>query len=103
MAQEKAKSLITDNPVMVFSKSYCPFCKKVKELFSSMNVKHKVYELDQEQDGSQIQEALTQEYHQRTVPFVFVGGKLLGGADATIAANKSGELQKLLSEQQVTA
>ena len=30
--QEEVLKLIEDNPVMVFSKSWCPFCKKTKNL-----------------------------------------------------------------------
>lgn len=30
----------------VFSKSYCPYCKKIKELFLLEKMPHKVVELD---------------------------------------------------------
>ena len=31
MASAKVKDLVTSNKVMVFSKSYCPYCKKAKD------------------------------------------------------------------------
>ena len=36
-----------ENPVMVYSKSYCPFCASVKGLFDDLEVQYKVVELDQ--------------------------------------------------------
>lgn len=36
-----------ENPVMVYSKSYCPYCSQVKQLFSSYKVDAKYAELDQ--------------------------------------------------------
>jgi glutaredoxin len=41
----KAKN--KENPVMVYSKSYCPYCASVKGLFRDLEVQHKVVELDQ--------------------------------------------------------
>lgn len=36
-----------ENPVMVYSKSYCPYCTSVKQLFSNYQVDAKYAELDQ--------------------------------------------------------
>lgn len=37
---------IRDNKVVIFSKSTCPYCVKVKELFNSINEKFFTLELD---------------------------------------------------------
>ena len=37
------------------SKSYCPYCRNVKAIFSAMKVDFHADELDQMEDGSQIQ------------------------------------------------
>lgn len=37
---------IKDNKVMVFSKSYCPYCQKTKNSLSDLNIEHTVFELD---------------------------------------------------------
>lgn len=42
------ENLNNENVVMIWSKSYCPFCNKVKEIFKSINQPFKVYELDLE-------------------------------------------------------
>lgn len=46
-AKTKAQGLIDDNAVMVFSKSYCPYCKTTKGLLQSFDAKVTVLELDE--------------------------------------------------------
>ena len=46
-ARTKAQSIIDDNPVVVFSKSYCPYCKASKALLSENGAKFFLMELDQ--------------------------------------------------------
>jgi len=46
-AKTKAQDIIDQNPVAVFSKSYCPYCKATKSLLSEMGVKPYIIELDQ--------------------------------------------------------
>jgi glutaredoxin 3 len=46
-ARTKAQKLIDDNAVVVFSKSYCPYCKQTKNTLSSFGAKYAVFELDQ--------------------------------------------------------
>lgn len=112
--------------MQVYSKTYCPFCSQVKSLFTKLNVPAKVVELDQLEDGDDVQSALQEVSGMRTVPQVFVGGKLVGGCDGvlrkefvavccvgitqcnatiriacladTLAAYKSGSLGSMLSE-----
>eukprot|EP00699_Malawimonas_sp_californiana_P001292 EC715281.1.p1 GENE.EC715281.1~~EC715281.1.p1 ORF type:complete len:132 (+),score=8.89 EC715281.1:15-410(+) len=86
-------------PVVVYSKSYCPYCMKTKALLARLGVNAKVVELDQAgATGAEMQHVLTETHGQRTVPYVFIGGRLLGGNDKTQAAFHSGELHKLLSD-----
>lgn len=44
MAAEQAA--IASAPVLVFSKTHCPFCRRVKALFDELDVAHEVVELD---------------------------------------------------------
>jgi len=76
-----AKSEIDSNDVVVFSKTYCPYCRKTKDLFDSLGVKYAVHELDDMADGPALQDALIQITGQRTVPNVFVKGTHIGGND----------------------
>jgi len=96
-AGEQVDKFIADNHVMLFSKSYCPFCKKVKEIFDKLNVKYLAHELDLVDDGEALQAALLQKSGQKTVPNVYIGGQHLGGASDTEAALEDGRLQTMLS------
>ncbi|KAJ8566970.1 hypothetical protein K7X08_019178 [Anisodus acutangulus] len=98
MALAKAKEIVSANPVVVFSKTYCPFCVSVKDLLSKLGASFKAVELDTEKDGSEIQVALAEWTGQRTVPNVFIGGKHIGGCDSTTALHKEGKLVPLLTE-----
>uniref|UniRef100_A0A0C9QNJ9 TSA: Wollemia nobilis Ref_Wollemi_Transcript_16148_732 transcribed RNA sequence n=1 Tax=Wollemia nobilis TaxID=56998 RepID=A0A0C9QNJ9_9CONI len=97
-AMEKAKAIVSSNPVVVFSKTYCPYCTQVKQLLSRLGAKTKVVELDTESDGADVQSALKEWTGQRTVPNVFIGGTHIGGCDDTVAKHNSGKLVPLLSE-----
>lgn len=85
-----------ENPVIVYSKTYCPYCMEVKSLLSAMKVQAKIVELDTIADGTAVQDGLYEVSGMRTVPQVFVGGKLVGGCDDTLAAHKDGSLAAML-------
>ncbi|KAI3464813.1 hypothetical protein Pfo_021476 [Paulownia fortunei] len=89
-----AKEIVSTNTVVVFSKTYCPFCVSVKKLLTELGAcaSFKAIELDTEGDGSEIQSALAQ----WTGPNVFIGGRHIGGCDATTAMHKEGKLVPLL-------
>jgi len=81
---EVVEQRIKDNKVMVFSKTTCPFCTKIKNLFDSLGVKYEVLELDQLAEGAAVQAALAEKSGQRTVPNVFINGDHIGGCDDTL-------------------
>ncbi|PKI69987.1 hypothetical protein CRG98_009590 [Punica granatum] len=91
------QNVIYSNKIAIFSKSYCPYCMRAKLIFSELREQPHVVELDLREDGSEIQRALLDLTGRRTVPQVFVNGKLVGGSDDLTAAFMSGQLQKLLS------
>ena len=69
----------------------------MKSLFNNMSVKGlTVVELDKEANGQQMQDMLAEITGQRTVPNVFIGGKHVGGNDATQALFRAGTLTPLL-------
>ncbi|RJE26415.1 Glutaredoxin [Aspergillus sclerotialis] len=97
-AKTKAQSIINENGVVVFSKSWCPFCKASKDLLAEFGAKFRAVELDQmgSDDGADIQSALQEITSQRTVPNIFVGQKHIGGNSDLQA--KKGELPALLKD-----
>lgn len=59
MSKAYVELQIKDNKVVVFSKTYCPFCKKAKEALSSTGLKdYALVELDERDDGDEIQDIL---------------------------------------------
>ncbi|XP_020088342.1 glutaredoxin-like [Ananas comosus] len=98
MALPKAKDIVASTPVVVFSKTYCPYCNQVKQLLAQLGANFKAIELDVESDGSEIQSALLAWTGQRTVPNVFIGGKHIGGCDTVTAKHNEGKLVPLLTE-----
>ena len=89
---------MASNDVVVYSKSWCPYCQRCKAALADMNVTPTVVELDELDDGAEIQAELLSLTGQRTVPNVFIGGAHIGGCDDTMALKKSGELRKMLTD-----
>jgi len=90
-------SLIEENAVMIFSKSYCPFCKRVKAIFDRLDVPYKAHELDLVEDGDEIQSALYEMNGMSTVPNVYINGEHVGGATDIQGEYEDGILQERLN------
>ncbi|PON72224.1 Glutaredoxin [Parasponia andersonii] len=97
MALNKVKQIVSSHPVVVFSKTYCGYCKRVKQLLTQLGATYKVIELDEESDGGDIQAALAEWTGQRTVPNVFIGGQHIGGCDSVLEKYQAGLLVPLLT------
>ncbi|KAI8575959.1 hypothetical protein K450DRAFT_179999 [Umbelopsis ramanniana AG] len=95
--KSKVEEIIANNKVAVFSKSYCPYCRRAKEALKSITSEFFVIELDEADDGAAIQDYLQQKTGQRTVPNIFINQKHVGGCDDLLSLKSSGELQKLLA------
>jgi glutaredoxin len=85
-------------PVMVYSKSYCPYCGQVKALFKKLQVDFQAVDLDEIHEGQEVQDNLMQITGSRTVPQVFISGQYIGGCDETLKLNSSGKLKQMLNE-----
>ncbi|KAL5564850.1 hypothetical protein UlMin_028014 [Ulmus minor] len=90
------KKTISSHKIVIFSKSYCPYCRRAKAVFKELKQVPYVIELDERDDGRDIQDALGEIVGRRTVPQVFINGKHIGGSDDTVEAYESGELAELL-------
>ncbi|GMI18772.1 hypothetical protein TrLO_g14393 [Triparma laevis f. longispina] len=101
-AGDYIEKALEENEVVVFSKSYCPFCTSTKNMFLEtgpelgMSSPAFIVELDQIDGGADIQNELLSQTGQRTVPNVFVKGKHLGGNDDTMRAAANGKLSEML-------
>jgi glutaredoxin 3 len=91
---------IDSHKVVIFSKTYCPYCSAAKDLLLNQ-VKAEgaqVYELDTMDNGADIQAALLELTGQRTVPNIFINQQHIGGNDSVQSAYRSGKLQELLNQ-----
>nr|AAD43253.1 peptide methionine sulfoxide reductase [Gracilaria gracilis] len=103
-AAEAVERAIKDNAVMVFSKSYCPFCTSAKDLLQERIAAVEglnpinVFELDEMgTDGAAMQQYLFQKTGQRTVPNIFIAGKHVGGSDDVHGLDARNELIPMLT------
>ncbi|XP_032477601.1 glutaredoxin 2 isoform X1 [Phocoena sinus] len=92
------QEIISNNCVVIFSKTSCSYCTMAKKLFHDMNVNYKVVELDMLEHGSQLQDALHEMTGERTVPRIFVNGTFIGGATDTHRLHKEGKLLPLVHQ-----
>lgn len=88
---------VKSNKIVIFSKTTCPFCAKVKKLFGSLGEEYFALELNTLDNGAQIQQVLAEKVGRSTVPQVFVGGTHIGGCDDTMSAYSNGKLKTMLS------
>ena len=95
--KETAQAAIKASKIMVFSKTYCPYCIKAKAAITQLTPLFSVMELDVVNNGPEIQAALLEMTGQKTVPSIFVNGKHIGGCDATVKAISDGEFQKMIA------
>lgn len=93
------QDLIKSHKVVVFSKSYCPYCTKAKNVLEKYNLPdgdYYVWEIENEPNCAELQQALKSITGASSVPRVFINGNFIGGGDDTVRLDKSGELANLL-------
>ncbi len=77
--------IISRNTVAIFTKSYCPHCKKLKEFLTNKRIAFKNFDLDlMGTQGMEIQAVLKEQTGQSTVPNVWVLKKFIGKTYLTI-------------------
>ncbi|VUC22416.1 unnamed protein product [Clonostachys rosea] len=94
-AEAELNSILKKGPVIIFSKSYCPFSKRAKGLLLekySITPTPYVVELDDHQLGPELQDALETLTGRRTVPNIMINGKSIGGADDIVALDSKDQL-----------
>ncbi|XP_071982897.1 glutaredoxin 2 isoform X2 [Engystomops pustulosus] len=101
-ALKAVEETVSQNCVVIYSKSTCPYCKMAKDAFDSINVTYTTIELDEIDNGRQLQEALHQLTGAWTVPRVFVNGTCIGGGSETRKLNQDGKLVELVRQCNIT-
>ncbi|HEY7744999.1 MAG TPA: glutaredoxin 3 [Desulfuromonadales bacterium] len=79
--------------IEIYTKSYCPFCQRAKELLRIKGVRF----IENDVTTDPLREREMQERSGRTtVPEIFVDDILLGGCDDLFELDEKGELDRLL-------
>lgn len=93
--------ILKKGPIIIFSKSYCPFSKKAKHILLDLydiSPPPYVVELDQHELGPGLQRKLEKTTGRRTVPNVLINGKSIGGGDDVAELHEEGKVvEKVLS------
>ena len=92
------KQLIQENQILVFSKTWCPFCLETKRTLSDFKIPFAVVELDELNSGAIIQKELTNINGQKTVPHVYINQKHIGGCNDFKTYIQNGHLNNLINE-----
>ena len=81
--------------VVIYTGPMCNFCSAAKHLLNKKKVSYE--EIDIGYDEKKREEMLKKSNGARTIPQIFIGDHYIGGNDQLQAANRSGELDKLLT------
>ncbi|GAB4829641.1 hypothetical protein Ancab_019303 [Ancistrocladus abbreviatus] len=95
---QAVRQLVEEKPVVIFSKSNCCVSYSMRQLISSYGANPTVYELNEIPNGQELERALQSIGSNLTVPVVFIGQKLVGGADEVISLQVQGKLVQMLME-----
>lgn len=93
--------IMSRSPVVIFSKSYCPYSAKGKHVMTeAYTIKPApfVVELDQHPKGQELQAMMREKTGRRTVPNILIGGTSLGGGDDAESLWRSGGLAAKVKE-----
>lgn len=80
--------------IIVYSKSWCPYCKAAKTLLARKGVPFTEIDVTSDPEGQKTMAARAG--GRSTVPQIFIGGKHIGGSDDLHALDAAGGLDPLL-------
>ncbi|KAL6968442.1 Monothiol glutaredoxin-S9 [Sarracenia purpurea var. burkii] len=97
---DKVIRLVSENGVVIFSKSTCCLSYAVNILFHEIGVRPVVHEIDHDPEGREMEKALLRLGCSAPVPAVFIGGTLVGTTNEVMSLHLSGTLVQLLKPYQ---
>jgi glutaredoxin 3 len=78
--------------IQVYTTAYCPYCVRAKDLLKRKGLPYEEINLEGKFDELK---ALKDRTGHRTVPQIFIDGKMIGGFTELAALDARGELDKL--------
>ncbi|XWS54125.1 hypothetical protein CRYUN_Cryun10bG0061600 [Craigia yunnanensis] len=96
-------NIVSENAVIVFARKDCCMSHVVSRLLLALGVNPAVYEIDEEDEVSVLNELEMickgqGKDKMLQLPAVFIGGRLFGGLDEVMATHISGELVPVLKD-----
>lgn len=80
--------------VQIYSKDYCPYCKKAKMLLDTLDLKYVEHNVEEEGEF----EKLKEKTGHMTVPQIFIGENFIGGASELENLIRSGDINTYINE-----
>jgi glutaredoxin 3 len=98
------KSYSSSTPIVLFSFSTCPFCRRAKDYLEEKGISYQAMELDDlpGNQGNEIRAVLGKKTKRTSVPSIFVRGTYIGGCNdgpGLLPLAESGELEKMLQQK----
>lgn len=78
-------------PIVIYTKDYCPFCLKAKQLLTAKGAAFKEIEITN--NPALKEEMMSKAGGRHTVPQIFIGEEHIGGCDDLVALDKAGGLE----------
>jgi glutaredoxin 3 len=82
--------------VEIYTTSYCPFCIRAKSLLKNKGIAFS--EIDVSDDDAMREKMIELSGGRRTVPEIFINGKIVGGYEELSALDAAGELDAMLAQ-----
>lgn len=79
--------------ITVYLTQSCPFCNMAKRLLDGKGLKYEMIDVGRD---AELWRSMQEKSGRNTVPQIFVGEHHVGGFDDLSAADKSGELDRIL-------
>ena len=96
---EKIKVFVQTHGVVIFSKSFCPFCLDIKEFLTrEKGVPVYALEVNEADQGAEIYDIVKAQTGHKTVPAVYIKGRFVGGCDDVKALETKDTLQDLIQD-----
>ncbi|WP_432821812.1 glutaredoxin 3 [Trichloromonas sp.] len=80
-------------PVEIYTKNYCPYCWRAKELLRIKGVRFQEYDIADDRPRAK---EMVKRSGRETVPEIFIDGTHIGGCDELFELDEQGLLNRLL-------
>jgi len=81
--------------VIIYTKSWCGYCKRAKNLLDKKNVAYEEVDVSKVEA---VENYIKNQTGWKTVPQIFINDKFIGGCDELYDLEKEGLLENLLKE-----